>query len=86
MGDNSASTGKVVDLTAARAAAGKKEQPTVEDAAPKGRTAKGAKADKPPVKDKAPTKGAPSASRRARRPKKGKTAPIKEAAPRGWRL
>lgn len=120
VGDNSASTGKVVDLTAARAAAGKKEQ-TVEDATPKGkggrsgsgdgpddrepweksweeleaetraqgrqgrsskgRTAKGAKADKPPAKDKAHTKGAPSASRKAGRPKKGKTAPIKEAAP-----
>ena len=121
MGDNSVSTGKVVDLTAARAAAEKKEQPTVEDAAPKdksvrsgsgagpddrepweksweeleaetkaqgrqsrsskGRTAKGAKADKPPAKDKAPTKGAPTASRKAGRPKKGKTAPIKEAPP-----
>ena len=121
MGDNSVSTGKVVDLTAARAAAEKKEQPTVEDAAPKdksvrsgsgagpddrepweksweeleaetkaqgrqsrsskGRTAKGAKADKPPAKDKAPTKGAPTASRKAGRPKKGKTAPNKEAAP-----
>lgn len=80
MGDNSASTGKVVDLTAARAAAEKKEQ-TVEHATPKGRTAKSAKADKPPAKDKAPTKGAPSASRKAGRPKKGKTAPIKEAAP-----
>lgn len=80
MGDNSASTGKVVDLTAARAAAEKKEQ-TVEHAASKGRTAKGAKADKPPTKDKAPTKGAPFASRKAGCPKKGKTAPIKEAAP-----
>ena len=78
MGDNSVSTGKVVDLTTARAAAEKKEQ-TVEHATPKGRTAKSAKAAKPPAKDKAPTKGAPSASRKARRPEKGKTAPINQA-------